>query len=58
MNSYEFPVCSMLYPATSFDEECEDCGHPVRLHGDKYGCEYEYGDCVVPGESGASGSGY
>jgi len=25
-------------------DECEECGHPIRLHGDKYGCQYEPGD--------------
>ena len=39
-------------------DECDECGHEIRLHGDKYGCEYEYGDWVVPGERGPSGSGY
>ena len=24
--------------------ECEDCGHPLSKHGDKYGCEYDRGD--------------
>jgi hypothetical protein len=24
--------------------ECDDCGHAVSKHGDKYGCEHELGD--------------
>jgi hypothetical protein len=30
---------------------CEDCGHEVRLHGDKYGCQYERGDSLVGGHN-------
>jgi hypothetical protein len=33
----------------SYDEteECEECGHAVSLHMDRYGCQYERGDIVV-----------
>ena len=31
------------------NDECEECGHPIRLHGDKYGCQYERGDAWVAG---------
>ena len=24
---------------------CEECGHSLSLHFDRYGCEYELGDC-------------
>jgi ribosomal protein S27AE len=24
--------------------ECDDCGHAIAKHGDRYGCEYERGD--------------
>lgn len=26
--------------------ECEECGHAVGLHGDKYGCQFEPGDTL------------
>jgi hypothetical protein len=46
-------------PYEDFQEiECDECGHKVSLHGDRYGCQYERGDIVFPGEGGASGSGY
>ena len=28
---------------------CEECGHEIRLHADRYGCEYERGDAWVTG---------
>lgn len=31
------------------NEECPKCGHEMRLHGDKYGCQYERGDVFVTG---------
>lgn len=33
--------------------ECDECGHAIRLHGDKYGCQYERGD--HPGGEGPRG---
>ena len=24
---------------------CEECGHSLHLHFDRYGCEYDMGDC-------------
>jgi len=34
------------------EQECISCGHPIRLHGDKYGCQYERGDAWVTGRDG------
>ncbi len=31
------------------DDECEECGHPIRAHMDTYGCEIEGGDVWVEG---------
>jgi hypothetical protein len=31
-------------------ELCDDCNHPLRLHGPE-GCEFERGDSWVDGES-------
>lgn len=33
------------------DSLCEECDHPIRLHG-KYGCEHEGGDRLVVGTNG------
>jgi hypothetical protein len=30
---------------------CDECGHEIRRHNDKYGCEYERGDAWVEGEN-------
>jgi hypothetical protein len=32
-------------------ELCDECDHPVRLHADQYGCEFERGDAWIDGES-------
>ena len=34
------------------EEECEECGHALSLHGDQYGCEHERGDSWVTGRDG------
>ena len=31
------------------DEPCDECGHKLKLHDEKYGCEYERGDAWVTG---------
>jgi hypothetical protein len=43
MNTGEFPN---PYDGAE-EEECEECGHAVSLHMDRYGCQYERGDIVV-----------
>lgn len=30
-------------------EECDECGHDVSLHADRYGCQFERGDAWVTG---------
>jgi hypothetical protein len=31
------------------EDYCEECGHAVHLHNDKYGCQFERGDAWVTG---------
>lgn len=30
---------------------CDECGHAIRRHNDKYGCEHERGDGWVEGNN-------
>jgi ribosomal protein S27AE len=34
--------------------ECDDCGHAIAKHGDRYGCEYERGDVEMSTRDGGS----
>src|ERR1700678_1276693 len=34
--------------------ECEECGHAISKHGDRYGCEYERGDVEMPTRDGGT----
>jgi hypothetical protein len=47
MNTGEFPN---PYDGAE-EEECEECGHAVSLHMDRYGCQYERGDIWVSGDN-------
>lgn len=51
------PHCGVLAtgmnsnPHECLHRPCDDCGHPVYLHKDKYGCQFERGDAWVDGVS-------
>lgn len=34
--------------------ECDECGHAIAKHGDKYGCEYERGDVAMDTRDGGT----
>ena len=37
------------------ETECNSCGHAIKLHNDRYGCQYERGDTTVFDNKGNGG---
>lgn len=36
------------------EAKCDECWHPISLHGDRYGCELERGDVEMPCRDGGT----